>query len=173
MLTLVLGGARSGKSGYAQSLFPDTGPALYVATAPTGGDTEMKRRITRHRAERPKHFETVDAPFELAETVRNAQVERVLVDCLTLWLSNLCYRYANLGVEARQARIIADVSLFAEACREHEVVVVSNEVGSGVVPETPLGREFRDLQGLANQMLAKEASRVVFMVAGIPMIVKE
>ena len=173
MLTLILGGAKSGKSSYAQSLCAVGRPAVFVATARSASDPEMTRRIARHREARPDHFRTVEAPFDIVDVVREAAEETVLVDCITLWLSNLAYRHRAMRPDAREKRIVEAVLAFATACGDRTVIAVSNDVGSGVVPETPVGREFRDLQGLANQMLAKEASRVVFMVAGIPMVLKE
>ena len=174
MLTLVLGGARSGKSRYAQSLCRRRDDVVFIATATASGDPEMRRRIERHRSERPASWTTVEAPFELAEAVRNAPAGAlVLVDCVTLWLSNLSHRHRALMPGVREKRILGEVGAFAEVCRSHDVIAVSNEVGGGIVPETSVGREFRDLQGLANQRLAAEASRVVLMVAGLPMTVKD
>jgi len=174
MLTLVLGGARSGKSRYAQSLCGESDEVVFIATAPSASDPEMNRRIARHRAERPASWTTVEAPLAPVDAVESAgDGVVVIVDCVTLWLSNLSYRNRGLRTVARQARILGEVSSFVDASRERDVIAVSNDVGSGVVPETAVGREFRDLQGLANQILAAAASRVVFMVAGIPMSVKE
>ncbi len=174
MLTLILGGARSGKSRYAQTLVGDAPLVVYIATASAGDDPEMKRRIARHRAERPSHFRTVEAPVALVEAVEAVKDGVLLVDCMTLWLSNLCYRHRALRQEARESRILGAVSAFIKAARERtgEVIVVSNEVGEGVVPDSAIARDFRDLQGLANQAVAREADRVVVMVAGIPRAVK-
>ncbi len=175
MLTLILGGARSGKSRYAQSLCGDAPSVVYIATAEGGDDPEMKRRIAHHRAERPSHFRTVEAPVALPEAIAAlgaAREEIILVDCMTLWLSNLSYRHRALRPETRQTRILDAVSAFIEAAREREMIVVSNQVGGGVVPESAVAREFRDLQGLANQAVAGEADRVVLMVAGLPLAVK-
>jgi adenosylcobinamide kinase/adenosylcobinamide-phosphate guanylyltransferase len=176
MLTLILGGARSGKSRYAQSLFADVDArerVVFVATAMVGDDSEMASRVLRHQAERPPRFETVEAPLDLVAAVgaepRNAAV---LVDCVTLWLSNAMYHHRDLGREAREEKILADVSALIEVSRERHVVLVSNEVGFGIVPESAVAREFRDLQGRANQVLAGAASRVVLMVSGIPLALK-
>lgn len=171
MLTLVLGGARSGKSRYAQSLCGDQ-PVRYLATAQAGGDAEMSRRIERHRAERPSHWETVEVPFALADAVRADGDKVVLIDCVTIWLSNLCYRHRGLRPEAREKRVLGEVSALVVATAGREVIAVSNDVGGGIVPDSPVAREFRDLQGLANQRIAAEATRVVLMVAGLPMVVK-
>ena len=174
MLTLVLGGARSGKSRYAQSLCGDK-PVLYIATAQVVGDAEMSRRIGRHRSERPPHWKTVEAPFAIVDAMREPRQsddEVLLVDCITVWLANLSYRHRELRAEAREKRLLGDVSDFVEAAHAREVIAVSNDVGSGIVPESRVAREFRDLQGLANQTIAAAADRVVLMVAGIPTIVK-
>lgn len=173
MLTLVLGGARSGKSRYARSLASEhAGEVVFVATA-TAGDEEMARRIARHRDERPPQWRTIEAPVDLVSALRAAPSDAlVLVDCVTIWLSNLLERHGALQVEERERRILDDVERFAAAARERTVVAVSNEVGEGIVPATPLGREFRDVCGLANQALAAEADRVVLVVAGLPVLVK-
>ena len=171
MLTLVLGGARSGKSRYAQSLCADR-PVRYIATAQAAGDTEMSRRIERHRAERPSHWKTVEAPFALVAAISEPHEGLLLVDCVTVWLANLSYRHRELRTEAREKRLLGEVSDFVEATWDRDVIAVSNDVGSGIVPESPVAREFRDIQGLANQTIAAAADRVVLMVAGIPTIVK-
>ncbi len=168
-LTLVLGGARSGKSRYAESLIAALAPTwnppwIYVATAEPG-DEEMRTRIAAHRARRGPAWQTVEAPHELAEAVVLAQPTPVLVDCLTLWLSNLMLAAVNIEAE------IARLERALDAARA-PVVLVSNEVGSGIVPEHPLGRIFRDLQGTLNQRMAVRADRVVLMVAGLPLAVK-
>ncbi len=175
MLTLVLGGARSGKSRYAQSLAAAAGgPVLFVATAaPVSADEdhEMAARIARHRADRPRHWKTLEAPLEVVAAVRSAEGV-VLVDCVTLWISNLLYQHRGLERGCREKEILDEVESLAAVLREREAFAVSNEVGEGIVPETPLAREFRDLQGQANQILAREASRVVLLVAGIPLTLK-
>lgn len=164
-LTLVLGGARSGKSGYAEGLIAALAPPwIYAATAEPR-DEEMRARIAAHRARRGQSWQTVEAPHELAETIVLAQPAPVLVDCLTLWLSNLML--AAVDIDAEIARL--ERALEAAAA---PVVLVSNEVGSGIVPEHPLGRRFRDLQGVLNQRMAARADRVVLMVAGLPLAVK-
>ena len=168
-LTLVLGGARSGKSRYAEHLIAALPPAwnppwIYVATAEPG-DEEMRARIAAHRTRRGASWQTVEAPHELAEAVVLAQPIPALVDCLTLWLSNLMLAGADIDGEiVRFERALAAASA--------PVVMVSNEVGSGIVPEHSLGRRFRDLQGALNQRMAARADRVVLMVAGLPLTVK-
>jgi len=164
-LTLVLGGARSGKSRYAEGLIAALPPPwVFVATAEPG-DEEMRSRIAVHRARRATSWQTVEAPHELAEAVVLAQPMPVVVDCLTLWLSNLMLAAADIDTEIRRL----DRALDAVSA---PIVLVSNEVGSGIVPEHPLGRKFRDAQGMLNQRMAARADRVVLMVAGLPLAVK-
>ncbi len=175
MLTLVLGGARSGKSRHAQSLAAAAGgPVLFVATATPVSpdeDPEMAARIARHRASRPPRWKTLEAPLDVVAAVRSAET-LVLVDCVTLWISNLLNKHRTLERASRETKILGEVEALAAVLRQREAIAVSNEVGEGVVPETALAREFRDLQGYANQTLAREASKVVLLVAGIPLTLK-
>ena len=173
MLTLVLGGARSGKSRYAQGLIGDR-PAVYVATARRNIDGEMTQRIERHRQDRPAAWVTVEEPEAVAHAVRTAAPldAPVIVDCITVWLANLLERESSTPEHEQQEVMLAAVRDLAAAGGDREVVVVSNEVGSGIVPMTPLGRRFRDLQGRANQALAAEADSVVLVVAGLPLVLK-
>jgi adenosylcobinamide kinase / adenosylcobinamide-phosphate guanylyltransferase len=164
-LTLVLGGARSGKSRYAESLITALPPPwLYVATAEPG-DEEMAARIKTHRERRDEHWRTVEAPRTLAEALAARGDAPVLVDCLTLWLSNLMLSEANIEDE------IARLEETLAAARA-PLVLVANEVGSGIVPSYPLGRRFRDMQGMLNQRIAARAERVILMVAGLPLMLK-
>jgi len=175
VLTLVLGGARSGKSRHAQSLAAAAGgPVLVVATAAPVSpdeDPEMAARIARHRADRPSHWKTLEAPLDVVAAVRSAETV-VLVDCVTIWISNLLYEHRALERPSREKKILGEIEALAAVLRKSEAIAVSNQVGEGIVPETPLAREFRDLQGQANQILAREASRVVLLVAGIPLTLK-
>jgi adenosylcobinamide kinase / adenosylcobinamide-phosphate guanylyltransferase len=165
-LTLVLGGARSGKSRHAEALIEALpAPWVYIATA-QAYDDEMRARIAEHRARRSQDWRTVDAPMALPEALRAVPSgQPVLVDCLTLWLTNLILAERDIA--------IATGELMA-ACREAQgpIVLVSNEVGLGIVPENALARRFRDEAGRLHQRLASQAERVVFMVAGLPMQVK-
>lgn len=174
MLTLVLGGARSGKSRYARELCRRAGQVVFIATAREGDDPEMRERIARHRAERPAHWTTVEEPLAVARAVRQARPEgaTVLVDCVTVWLASLTWEHRESEEGEREQAILEEVADFSRATREREVIAVSNEVGSGIVPEHPLGRAFRDLQGLVNQRLAEEAAGVVLLVAGLPLVLK-
>lgn len=173
MLTLILGGARSGKSRYAQALVGER-PAIYVATARRTRDREMSGRIERHRADRPSLWTTIEEPESVPHVVRTATPmdAPVLVECLTLWLSNLFEREARTPPRRQHDILMAAVRELAEASRPRDVVVVSNEVGGGIVPATRVGRRFRDLQGWANQILAAEAESVVLVVAGLPLDLK-
>lgn len=163
-LVLVLGGARSGKSRYAESLIP--GEALYIATA-TASDEEMRVRIAAHRARRSARWEVIEEPLELAACLaRHARPGRpVLVDCLTLWLANTML--AGSSPETGRALLVS-----ALRAAPAPVVLVSNEVGLGIVPATPLGRAFRDEAGRLNQEIADMADRVVFVAAGLPLVLK-
>jgi adenosylcobinamide kinase / adenosylcobinamide-phosphate guanylyltransferase len=163
-MTLVLGGARSGKSAYAEALIEACpGPWLYLATA-QAFDDEMVDRIARHRARRTEAWRTRDVPLALPEAVAEADGP-VLVDCLTLWLTNLILAEADL--EAATVRLIA-----ACARAPGPLVLVGNEVGLGIVPDNALARRFRDAAGRLHQRLAAEADRVVLTIAGLPLIVK-
>jgi adenosylcobinamide kinase/adenosylcobinamide-phosphate guanylyltransferase len=163
-LTLVLGGARSGKSRHAEALIAaHPAPWTYVATA-QAFDEEMRDRIGEHRARRDGGWHTLEAPIGLPEAIRAAQGP-VLVDCLTLWLTNLM-----LGDHIRATAFVELEAAIHDA--PGPVVLVSNEVGLSIVPENALARAFRDEQGRLNQHMARIADRVIFMVAGLPMVVK-
>jgi adenosylcobinamide kinase / adenosylcobinamide-phosphate guanylyltransferase len=165
-LTFVLGGARSGKSRYAESLIANEPPPwIYVATA-EALDDEMARRIAEHRARRAERWRTIEAPRDLGRALSDVPVgAAVLIDCMTLWLSNLLIARADIETE------IANLDI-ALARIPGKTVLVANEVGWGIVPENALAREFRDLQGRVNQRLAARADGVVLMVAGLPVFVK-
>ena len=176
-LTLILGGARSGKSTYAEEQARACGGrVLFVATA-TAGDAEMAARIRKHRAARPPDWETLEAPAETGHAIlaRKSPVDVLILDCMTLLVSNILLGLPeNPAPEAALDKVAAELDALLEAHTRlgGEWFVVSNEVGLGLVPEYPLGRVYRDLLGWANQQLAKAADRVVLMVAGIPMPVK-
>jgi adenosylcobinamide kinase/adenosylcobinamide-phosphate guanylyltransferase len=164
---LVLGGARSGKSGFAQGLAEDSGlDAIFIATA-QAYDREMEERIARHARARDARWRLVEAPFDLTDAIAaHADVGRILlVDCLTLWLSNIMLRGDD--VDRATGILVSAVSVLGGP-----VILVSNEVGSGIVPDTVLGRRFRDEQGRLNQALARTCSGVVLVAAGLPLRLK-
>ena len=181
-VTLVLGGARSGKSRYAESLA--RGRKVFIATA-QAIDDEMRDRIAKHQQQRGAGWETVDAPLDLANTLHSFSPsfrrkpgptadmgqgfrrgdETVVIDCITVWLGNLMHHERDIGTEV--AALCAALKLATA-----DVVIVSNEVGLSIVPENAMARAFRDEQGLANQRLAEVADRVVFIAAGLPLKLK-
>jgi adenosylcobinamide kinase/adenosylcobinamide-phosphate guanylyltransferase len=163
--TLFLGGARSGKSRLAQAAAEACdGPLIYIGTA-EAGDDEMAERIARHRADRGARWMTVECPIALADAITARADRAVLVDCLTLWLSNLMLGGHDLE---RHRRALID----AIVDRRAPLFLVSNEVGLGLVPETPLGRAFRDAAGRLNQDVAAATSEVIFVAAGLPLRMK-
>ncbi len=166
-LTLVLGGARSGKSRYAEDLIAALRPPwVFVATAELG-DAEMAERIALHQLRRGRDWRTVEAPHDLTDALAAISGKApTVVDCLTLWLSNRMLAGADLEVEIARLEAALD-------SRRAPVVLVSNEVGFGIVPDNELARRFRDLQGRLNQRMAARAERVVLMVAGLPIAVKD
>jgi adenosylcobinamide kinase/adenosylcobinamide-phosphate guanylyltransferase len=161
----VLGGARSGKSRHAEALLEALPPPwVYIATA-QAWDDEMRARIAEHRARRPPGWVTLDAPLDLPERLAAAGDVPVLVDCLTLWLSNLMLGWHDIAMASA-------AMLAALAGRRATTVLVSNEVGLGIVPDNELARRFRDAAGRLHQRIAAQADHVVFMVAGLPLKVK-
>jgi adenosylcobinamide kinase/adenosylcobinamide-phosphate guanylyltransferase len=189
-IVLVLGGARSGKSTFAERLALRSGKSVaYVATA-TAGDEEMRERIQRHRAVRPAAWYTIEEPLDLLHAVRQASVRAdvLLLDCITLWLSNWLFMQADTqgweqdlplygsemsaSINGAVAEIEALLRVVAELDRHKTLLVVSNEVGMGIVPAHALGRLYRDALGRVNQRLASAATRVYLMVAGLGVDIK-
>jgi adenosylcobinamide kinase / adenosylcobinamide-phosphate guanylyltransferase len=167
-MTLILGGARSGKSDYAQKLAGARGESqvLFVATA-QAGDDEMRSRIEKHRAERDSRWRTLETARDLARALAAEPPARiVLIDCVTLWVTNVLLSDANAMMRE------VDELLAWHRAGDAELIVVSNEVGMGIVPDNELGRSYRDLLGAVNRKLAAKADQVYFMVAGIPMQIK-
>ncbi len=165
-ISLVLGGAASGKSAFAEALVTDAGrPRVYIATAQPFDD-EMRAKIATHRATRGPDWRTLEAPYDLAAALATVTADEVaLIDCVTLWLSNLMLSDQDAaGAEARLGQALA-------LCPA-PVVMVSNELGQGVVPDTALGRAFRSAQGRLNQRLAARAELVVAVMAGLPLLLK-
>ncbi len=174
-IILILGGARSGKSRYAQELAAKLGRrVLYVATA-EALDDEMKARIEAHRRSRPSSWKTVEAASDIAAAIADDVVDAdvVIIDCLTLLLSNLAGEDAGVEVWEKRAADELDRLVALADGTAARFIVVSNEVGLGLVPAYTLGRGFRDVVGWANQMLARRAAEVYFMVAGIPLTLKK
>lgn len=174
MLTLILGGARSGKSRLAQGLAAKAERVCFVATAQADNDVEMAARIEHHRASRPDSWRTVEEPFDLAVAVERGSRDAgvVLVDCLTIWLSNLFWRHRDDGEATIAECARKQMDRVAAAGRQAHVILVSNETGSGTVPDAALARAFRDVQGLLNQWAAQAADRVILTVAGLPLYLK-
>lgn len=176
-LILVLGGARSGKSAFAQRLAQELGGerVLFVATA-APGDEEMQRRIEKHRHQRPAGWRTLEVQRDVGAAILDhaGDAAAVLVDCLTLLVSNLLMNTADPFATEVERQVTAEVDeLIACATRlPGPFIVVSNEVGLGLVPPNPLGRAYRDLLGRVNQVLAQRADEVYFLIAGIPVKIK-
>ncbi len=176
-LTLILGGARSGKSSYAQSLAEAAGkPVTFLATA-QALDEEMSRRIHKHRLERPAHWETLEIPLDVASHVQQIKSEVVILDCITLLVNNLLMQFVKTDLVEETPFMQAvqkEVDELIGGIREQKQdwMIISNEVGLGLVPAYPMGRVYRDGLGWANQRLAREADKVIFMVAGIPTVIK-
>ena len=167
IITFVLGGARSGKSRYAESLVESAGAGLYLATAQTL-DEEMETRVKLHKERRSDIWTTLEEPLNLAQAIADqaSPNHMILVDCLTLWLSNLME--ADKDIAKETTKLCATLQ-----DAKGPVVLVSNEVGMGIVPENALARAFRDNQGRLNQEIAAIANKVIFVAAGLPIFMKD
>jgi adenosylcobinamide kinase / adenosylcobinamide-phosphate guanylyltransferase len=176
-ITLILGGARSGKSFYAQSLAEETGKFVTFLATAQPLDDEMSARIQKHRSERPARWETLEIPLDIATHVRQIKSDIVILDCITLLVSNLLMQFVQQDL-VDEALFLASLQkemnelLSMLRTTDQHWLIISNEVGLGLVPEYQMGRVYRDGLGWANQTLAREAEKVLWMVAGIPMIVK-
>ena len=176
-ITLILGGARSGKSTYAEELAHTLGRdnVLYIATA-EALDQEMQERIARHRAQRPTAWRTLEAPLHPASALltQRPPATVILLDCLTMLVSNILLAHEGESEAAVDAAVQAEIRELTAAAAQLDahLIVVSNEVGLGLVPNNALGRVYRDVLGRANQTLARAADAVIFMVAGLPMTIK-
>lgn len=174
-ITLILGGARSGKSAFAERIARDSGKSvLFIATA-TADDDEMKDRIRQHQATRPPTWQTLELPHDIGQNLKGPVAPVVILDCVTLLVSNILLslpeKTPTETVLQRIQKEIKEIIAVQEGCGG-QWLIISNEVGLGLVPPNPLGRVYRDALGFANQTLAQSAKKVVFMVAGIPMVVK-
>ncbi len=163
-ITLILGGARSGKSAYAEKIIEEMGGGLYLATSRVW-DSEMAERVQTHQDRRNELWETIEEPVHIHSIIEQTD-KPMLVDCLTLWLSNLMEEEADIALETN--RLCESLQ-----AAQQDVVVVSNEVGLGIVPDNALARKFRDHAGKLNQAVAQVAGRVVFIAAGLPMVMKD
>ncbi|MFZ0312339.1 MAG: bifunctional adenosylcobinamide kinase/adenosylcobinamide-phosphate guanylyltransferase [Candidatus Korobacteraceae bacterium] len=171
-IVLVLGGVRSGKSRYAQE-FAERGPRVAFLATGQACDDEMRDRIARHRAERPAGWTTIEAPLALEDALAqcgDGQFDIIVIDCLTIWTANLMAHEAS-----DSDRVLAHADRLAHLLRSvpASVVLVSNEVGGGIVPENEVARLYRDLLGGINQRIAAAADEVILMVAGCPLIIKQ
>ena len=179
-IVFVLGGARSGKSAWAErralELEAEGRTVVYIATCERRpDDAEMSDRIARHRSRRPSSWSTVEVPFAVAEELERLTPGTVaLLDCLSLWVSNLLLAAPERGYEATSDEILERVEEFLDSARRSsaDVIIVSNETGCGVVPASRLGRLYRDILGWANQAAAREADEVWLLVAGLPQRIK-
>lgn len=181
-IIMILGGARSGKSSFAQALAQKMGKkVVYLATAVVQ-DEEMAQRVHRHRQERPEHWITIEEGLDLSRAIRTVppDTEVILLDCLTFWLTNLLWQdeiedYNDVEqLKGKEKEVLTATDDFLQTVSDSTVplIVVSNEVGCSLVPEYPMGRFFRDLSGWANQKVAKKATSLYLMVAGCPLLVK-
>jgi len=176
-ILFIIGGSRSGKSSHGQAIAESiTGSRVYIATCPVI-DEEMDARIRKHRAQRAaSRWETIEEPIDLADALRKTRGSAVrLVDCLTLWINNLLYEAEKKGLVATEddvTRLCAEI-LAVCAGLPGNVIFIANEVGMGVVPDNPLSRRFRDLAGRCNQVIASGADRVMLMICGLPLTVKD
>jgi len=174
-MTLILGGARSGKSTFAEQTARESGkPVLFIATA-AAGDEEMAERIRRHRASRPAGWQTLELPMDIGRSLQTTAAGVIIIDCITLLINNILLSLpenASEDIVMEKVRAEIDELIAAQKRLGGRWLVVSNEVGLGLVPPYPLGRLYRDALGRANQALAQKAARVILMVAGIPMGIK-
>lgn len=172
-MIFVTGGSRSGKSSFAEGLFRGREDVAYIATCQIRDD-EMRRRAELHRQRRPKSWITIECPSAVADAIREgaAKCSAILVDCITLYVTNLLLDDENTA--NKDGYIAREVGKVCRACREVEadVALISNEIGSGIVPDNELSRRFRDVHGLANQAIAREADEAYLLVAGLPVKLK-
>jgi adenosylcobinamide kinase/adenosylcobinamide-phosphate guanylyltransferase len=176
ILTLVTGGSRSGKSAFAQQLAEqDNAPRLFIATCPNI-DSETESRVSRHRREREgRNWQTAEEPILLAEQLSRVPAgTNILIDCLTLWVSNLMYAAEQRGGVIDEEQIAELAAQLGAAARRHQgrVMMVTNEVGLGIVPDNPAARRFRDLAGRCNQIMAAAADEVFLVCCGISVRIK-
>ncbi len=177
-ITLILGGARSGKSSHAQYLAEQTGKSVTFLATAQALDDEMSARIQKHRSERPSHWDTLEISCDIAEYAPQIKSDVVILDCITLLISNLLMQFVKddlVDETPYMSTVQKEIEELIARMREQnqDWLIVSNEVGLGLVPPYQMGRVYRDAIGWANQRLAREADKVIFMVAGIPMAIKQ
>lgn len=178
-ITFVLGGARSGKSAFAEGLAKKYKDVVYIATAEVKDD-EMQERIQLHRTRRPSHWKTIESPYRVDKIVSDLVADLIFIDCITLYITNMLFcndvtnptSYSDTPMEnpkLKQMQILAEIKKLSQVCRKSksDIIMVSNEVGMGIVPDNIVSRVFRDIAGNANQILTDEADEVYFMIAGI------
>jgi adenosylcobinamide kinase/adenosylcobinamide-phosphate guanylyltransferase len=169
-IIFILGGARSGKSTYAlKEASKFSGKKVYIATA-EALDEEMKERIEKHKRERGKDWDTYEEPLKISALIKKTEgrYQIIVVDCLTLWLSNIMHRNSDIGYEIENL-----IETLRTTHQASQIYIVSNEVGMGIVPENEMSRRFRDMAGLLNQKIAEVADKVYMVVAGIPVKIKD
>ncbi|HET6823399.1 MAG TPA: bifunctional adenosylcobinamide kinase/adenosylcobinamide-phosphate guanylyltransferase, partial [Anaerolineales bacterium] len=176
-ITLILGGARSGKSSHAQSLAEATGKSVTFLATAQALDEEMRQRIQKHRLERPSAWETLEIPCDISAHVPQIKSEVIILDCVTLLVSNLLMQFVKDDLVDEKPFLTAvqkETETLIAAIRDQgqDWFIISNELGLGLVPPYQMGRVYRDALGWANQRLAREADNVIFMVAGIPTTIK-
>lgn len=178
-LTFIIGGTRSGKSSFALQIANKHPRVCYVATANVAQisqakDSEMFRRIKKHQENRPANWKTIEAPLELDKVVSglDGEFDAILIDCITIYISNMLL--GDLRAEEKEAYVIETIKRLCVVCKEisPHVIIVTNEVGYGIVPDNPLARNFRDISGYVNQLIAKEADNVFLVTAGIETKIK-
>jgi adenosylcobinamide kinase/adenosylcobinamide-phosphate guanylyltransferase len=176
-LTLILGGARSGKSSYAQSLAEESGKSVTFLATAQALDQEMSARIQKHRAERSGHWKTLEIPLGISSQIQQIKTDLVILDCMTLLVTNLLMQFVKDDLvdevpftHAVQKEVDELIKTIYE--QKQDWLIISNEVGLGLVPPYQMGRIYRDLLGWSNQRLARAADKVILLVAGIPMVIK-
>ncbi len=169
-IVLITGGARSGKSRYAEERAFGLGPRLLYLATGEAGDEEMARRIAEHKKRRGENWITVEEPLDVEKALlaHQGKIDCVVVDCLTLWVSNLLIRRGEESVKSAAKDLVDKLPHF-----DFHLLLVANEVGSGIVPDNALARQFRDLAGWANQCIGAVATEIILLVAGVPLTVKK
>ena len=177
MLTLVLGGARSGKSSFAEKIayFRGQDDVIYIATAEVR-DEEMAQRVAAHKDSRPQQWTTIEEPVKVSQTLEKIEKNQVvLLDCITVLISNLFMKYEKNSSDEKEKEVLREMEQIVNVARKNEIslIMVSNEVGLGVVPAYKMGREYRDIAGRVNQFLSQKVDEVYFTIAGLPLEIQQ